>query len=439
MNKSEIRITKLNSRLTLITEELPWVNFLSLGFVFETGSRDEDQDNNGITHFIEHMTFKGTEEKSAREITNILESLGVFTNGYTAKEEMVIYSSFLSHNFNRVVPLLISMLSNRKYKTDEVELERNVILQEIREIYDDPEDLLVEMFFEELFAENSLGMPVAGRINTVMNLTKEMLEKRTLQNWHNRRICISLAGRFDFNQVIQEFSLLPLEFTTENFGVNWSQVNKRRERIFKVIQKFELNQVYTIIGNYTIPLSDQRRFALAVLNHIIGSSRSSRLVRVLQDESGLVPYVSSFYELYSDIGIWGIFFITDSENYEKVLEIITKELKRLQNYGINKSEMERAINYRKGLLVMASEDPNYRMITNARSYLRLGRVLTLEDMLKSYDALTIDNLHEILQLLEPDRYHGIMLGPIKELNLSLIDNHLPKIEVLKFNDLRNHF
>ncbi|MEO0072063.1 MAG: pitrilysin family protein [candidate division WOR-3 bacterium] len=431
MTESAINIIKLNQRVTVVTESMPWLNSLALGFMFETGSRDEDLTNNGITHFIEHMTFKGTEDKTAYDIARTLERLGVFVNGYTTQEEMTIYASMLKEKFSEVFPILVSMLKRRKYNPQDFDLEKNVIIQEILEAQDDPEEFLSEVFFQEMFPQNSLGLAVGGSVGTVRGITQAMLEERLEHNWLNRRLCISVAGNLELSEVLSQARAQGIFGANEVYQLNWVTPTKNLSTTLGIIRRNDLKQVYGLIGNYTIPITDQRRFALAVLNQIIGASRSSRLVSLLEEEKALVSYISSFYELFSDIGIWGIFFATSPDSLSEVLGLITEELKKLQNFGITKDEMDKAINYRKGFLAMASEAPSFRMQINARNYLRLGTVPTLQEVLNEYDRLTLDEVNYGLNLLDIDNWRGVLMGPIDNKQLLNINEYRP-IKELNF-------
>ncbi|MCX7757563.1 MAG: insulinase family protein [candidate division WOR-3 bacterium] len=425
MNSSVINVTKINQRVTVIIEEMPWINYLTLGFVFETGSRDEDETINGITHFIEHMTFKGAEGKTAYDIARILENLGAFVNGYTSKEEMAIYGSFLKEKFSDVFSIIISMFKKRKYDEKDFNLEKKVILQEISEIFDEPEELLSEFFLKEMFPQNSLGLPVAGSLSSIENLTKSALETQLIHNWSNKRICISIAGNIESSDALRCIANYVDNFAHEDYQKHWSTPVRISDGFIKVIKRNDLKQIYGIIGSYTISFNDPRRYVLAILNHVVGASRSSRLVSLLQEEKALVSYISSFYELYSDIGIWGIFFITNSDSLGDVLRFITEELKKLKNFGITKREMDKAVSYRKGLTALSSEDSSLRMRHNARNFLKMGVVPTLKDILNEYDKLTVDKVNAELDILNIDNWCGVIMGPIDDTQLVDISIYKP--------------
>jgi predicted Zn-dependent peptidase len=417
---TNIKITQINPQVTLITEEIKWVKSVSMGFFIPSGSRYETKANNGVTHLTEHMLFKSTADKTSNDIAMLIESLGATVDGFTSKETTGIYFHFLGEQFDNVFSIFLEILRRASFDSEELEKEKNVVLQEIAQARDDPRDHAYELFTQIMFPNHSLSFPIAGTPETVASITRN-----DLLNWYqfnrlNTRICFSIAGNIQHTQVLDKFLAMEIPYQ----GIDYWQVPVKpkheveRNLIFQT--RPEIKQIHTLAGFLTIPYTDNRRYGLTVLNNIIGGTQSSRLYQRLHEQDAILHYIQMFLDLYSDIGIWGGYHISNQKNRETSLRVVFEESAKLKQNGITKDEFDRSINYCKGMLTLAMENPTARMIRNGQKYLYSKTVMTLEESLVMYDRLTLDEIIGLIELFKFEDYSGVIIGPITRKDLGQI-------------------
>lgn len=416
------QISQINPRVTLITEEIDWVNSISLGFIIATGSRYESPESNGITHLIEHMFFKCPPETKSNDITRLAESLGATVDGYTSKETSGIYFHFLSEQFDNVFDIFLQKLRNVSFDSDELEKEKEVVLQEIAETNEDPGEHVCNLLAQIIFSDHPLSFPIAGTPKTVMSFTRDDLLNYYQFHRIKSRICFSIAGNIKHSYALDKFSALEMSYQDLDY---WQVPEKpccniERKLIFQ--SRSDIKQIHTLTGFSTIPFTDNRKYGLTVLNNIIGGSQSSRTYQRLREQEALLSTVVSFLDLYSDTGLWLMYHITDKKNHKKSLEIAFEELTKLKNYGITEDEFVRSVNYCKGMLTLAIENPTTRMLRNGQKYLSSKTIMTLEESLAMYDKLTLDETNQLIELFDFEKYSTAIIGQITKSELESIQS-----------------
>lgn len=426
---NNIQKTTINPNLSIVTENMPYLPSTALGIFFNNGSRYETKDIQGITHLIEHMLFKGTKTKCAKEIAYIAESAGAILDGFTSKETTGIYSRFLASEFTKILTLIIEIISESDFSGVEIEKEKNVILQEIKESEETPPDYLFSLLFEALFPNHPLSFPITGTSTTVQSMTRDDVINYYRNKYLCSKVCISAAGSIVHEQLVENLFKLH-NWLTPSDSLPISSPSKNTEPTLFIKPRNDLTQVYNTFAKFTMPFKDPRRYALTVVNTIWGGSLSSRLFQKLREEEGLVYTIYSYLDFYSDIGILGIYSVIDAKNNQALVEKIIDTTNQLLKYGITKDEFDRAINYCKGNLVLGTEDPMARMMRNAKNLLLLDKIIPVEESIAAYDRLTLDDVNAILPELMPDNLFCAVVGAIEEKSIAGI-KYIPQKVVIK--------
>ncbi len=404
-----IKVSTLPNGIKLVSEFIPYVESFSLGFWFNVGTRDENKYNNGISHFIEHMVFKGTKNRSARKISEEIESYGGYLNAYTTKEQTCFYSKGLKNNFERTFNVIADIVQNPLFKPMDIKKETNVVIDELNDVNDNPEELVFDKFEEILFDGNSLSYPVLGRIETIKNFSDDNLHKFYLENYGLDNLLIACAGAIDHNDLIR---LIEKYFNTNRNS------SKNKRKFFKTYQVNELviskdiQQVHCIIGRTSFGLKDKQRAQLNILSNLLGDGSSSRLFQSIREKLGITYQINSFLNFYYDVSSFGIYFSTNEKNLIKVLEAISKEIKKIKNDGIKEKELNRVKEYTKGNMLLGLESTNNRMTRLANSLLNFKRIISIDELKKEIDEITTDEINELSnKLLNEDQFTKIIISP----------------------------
>lgn len=377
-----IQKEKVNG-ITLILEHRPSYPSVALCIAFNNGSRDEPKEINGISHFVEHMLFKGTKNKSAKEISYYAESIGCILDAFTGREMTGIYARFLKEFAEPVCDLLTEIICYPLFNPKEFEKEKEVIIEEIKQSNEDDEDTLFNLFFYTLFPTTSLGLPITGRIETIKNFTPEIIKKYYWDNYTKNKIVISAVGdlekdiywKMGENLILKEEAVIKRETIKDIETIKIS-----------VEKKIDLNSVYFILGKKVF-LEEEDKYALSIFNTSLGGSLSSRLFQRLREEEGLVYQVSSFVDFYTDVAIFGIYFVCDKSKLEKTLKIVIEELIKLKNQKFTQKEYEIALNYTKSAIVIHLENPLNRSFNLAKNEFIYGRCFTVQEILNVYNQI----------------------------------------------------
>jgi predicted Zn-dependent peptidase len=311
-------------------------------------------------------------------------------------------------------------MRDASFNVQQLEKEKNVIVQEITEARDDPKDQLHELFMQIMFPNHPLSYPIAGTPATINSFTSEDLKNLHHYNSLNRRLCISVAGNIKHSYVLEKILSMNMQYADIDYWAPLVPPVQEIERSIIFECRPDINQVHTLAGFLTIPFTDERRYGLTVLNNIIGGSTSSRAYQRLREKEALLNYVYSFLDLYADVGLWCLYHVSDIKNREVSLKIAYKMYKEMKEFGVKKDEFERSINYCKGMLALAMENPMARMTRNAQKYLFLKKVIPIEESIAIYDRLTLDQINCLVELFNFDQYSAAIVGPIKREDLGRI-------------------
>ncbi|MFA5072459.1 MAG: pitrilysin family protein [Nitrospirota bacterium] len=401
----------LTNGIRVVSETLPKSRSISIGVWVKVGSRHEPAQLGGVSHFIEHLFFKGTEKRSAKEIAIAMDSIGGEMNAFTTHETTTYYAKVVDEHLPIAVDILSDILMSSKFDPQEMEKERKVILEEIKGAEDTPDDHIQDLFTDAVWPNNPLGRPILGTRETIRTLRHQDLISYREQYYGPREIVISVAGNFEHGRLI--------ELLNASFGT-LSRTSMRKEEITPaftpalVVKKKQLEQVQLCIGCKGLPFTHENRYVLSALNTVLGGSMSSRLFQEVREQNALAYSIySSNAQSYRDTGLLTIYAGTDSSNALETIRIILKELKKIKNEGITFAEKTRVKNQVKGSLVLSLESSNSHMSRIARHEIYYGKYLSVDDIIKGVEKVTKDQVQELAQqIFTRDNCGLAVLGPL---------------------------
>ncbi len=375
----------------VVTEKIDHVRSVALGIWIASGSRDEKAGVSGISHFTEHMLFKGTTNRSAKEIALSLEALGGSLDGFTSKELTCYHARFLDEHLSTACDVLLDLLSNSLLAEDSLEKEKGVIAEEIKSYYDTPEDVVFDLLFRALYPDHPLSLNVLGKEDEVKQITKKELVQYMAENYTRNGTVVAAAGNVNHEDLVG-FLKNGFSFRESRDRINTTPNNIRS---FMIEERPRISQAHIVVGSRVFPYKDRRRYPLLILNQIAGSAMSSRLFQRLREEEGLVYTISSFAELFSDTGLFGIYFAVDPKNAHRAMDSVRDEVSKLRQ-DIPEKELADAKSSLKGSIVIGLESTTSRMMRLARGELYLGEYVSLDKTLEEIDKVDADSVQEIL-------------------------------------------
>ncbi len=380
---------ELSNKIRIIGEEIPGFNSVTVGIFVFCGGRDEPKDELGIAHFAEHMLFKGTKTRSALDISKTIDRIGGIINAYTNKEYTCYYVKIIKEKLELGMELLADIFLNSVFPEDELEREKNVVLQEIAMVNDTPDDLVHDLLLQSIFGRDSLGHSLLGTEGHVKNFNREKIARFIKNYYQNDRIVIAAAGNFRW----QEFSELAERF----FGGRKdgkAEFNRTALNTGENIKLFKshLYQVHTAIGFKTVSIYDEDKYSLKVLNYILGAGMSSLLFQELREKTGYAYSVFSFTHEYEDTGFMEIYFGTAEKHHEDCMKKVDDILTKIIKGEIKKQEIEHAKEQIKGYSLISQDSSNARFSYNAKVELYHRRFIPLEQELERFKKVTLDDV-----------------------------------------------
>jgi predicted Zn-dependent peptidase len=407
----------LDNGVRVVTERMPTLKSVTVGVWVNTGSRDEQPSQAGYSHFIEHMLFKGTSKRSSAEISREIDALGGEMNAFTSRETTTYYVKVLDQQLERAVELLSDLFHHSRLAPKEIEKEKQVILEEIRMVLDDPEDLVQELHSGQVLGRHPLGRPILGREKTIRALRRQDLLNYMGAHYDPRQTVVSIAGNFD------QARLDPMvaRYFGKGRGAKESHAAGRRPPdIYGGVlsKKKRLEQVHLCLGLKGIAAGHKDRYALYALNSILGGSVSSRLFQEIREKRGLAYSIYSFLSGYSDGGTITVYAATRSKEVRRVVDLICREIRRIGIGGVDRKELERAKTQMKGSLMLSLENSHSRMSKLAKDEFTHGRHTSLEDMLTHIDCVNEEQVSNVgRQFFTLDSLAITGLGPLASRSL----------------------
>ncbi|MBI3670727.1 MAG: insulinase family protein [Acidobacteria bacterium] len=407
----------LPNGLVVITESMPHVRSVSVGIWIRTGSRREPAELNGISHFIEHMVFKGTQRRTAEEIARSMDSVGGMLDAFTAKEMICFSAKVLDEHLPIALDVLSDLVLRPRFAEEDIAREKQVVLEEIKMDQDNPDYLVHEIFTQNLWQGHPLGKPILGTRETVKGFTRESLFACYRPWFAPNNIVITAAGHLEHVRLVE---LAAREFADLAPVPNGhADTAPRPHARITTRTKRELEQVHICLGVPSYPMAHERRYAGAVLNNILGGGMSSRLFQNIREKQGLAYAVFSEVSPYRDAGMLSIYAGTGLETAEQVVRLVSREFQNLKEKPVSEEELRRAKDHLKGSLMLSLESTSSRMSHLARQEMYFGRFFSLDEMLASIEHVTHEDIQQIAQeFFAPKRIGVTVLGNVVGLNLT---------------------
>ncbi len=411
--KENIQTTRFENGLTILTDKMPDVRSVTLGFFFRKGSRHEPALLSGISHFIEHAVFKGTARRSALEIAIETDRLGGNLDAFTMHEETGFAIKVVDNQLAKAFDLLADLLSNPRFDEKELRREQKVIIEEIKMTDDSPEDLLGELFNEQLFPDHPLGLSIAGTPKTVRTFNHEITRAFHDSVFNASNLIIAAAGNLEHQQIVD----LAEKFFSAKTENQTPKTNDQKPTIAApiIIKKNKnLEQAHLIIATPFVDAPSERRYAADILANALGGGTSSRLWQKVREEKGLAYSVGASAALYQDCGIFSIYAGTSPKQTEEVLEISLKEMRKIVKNGISVEELELVKAQSIASILLGLEDSSVRAGTLARLEMVHGRQISLEETLQKIEAVSVEEVRELAR--EFFQTEKIAFGALGNLN-----------------------
>jgi predicted Zn-dependent peptidase len=421
------RRTVLPGGLRIITEEMPTVRSVTFGIWVGVGSRDETPRLSGATHYLEHLLFKGTRKRDALQISASLDAVGGEMNAFTAKEYTCYYARVLDRDLPLAVDVISDMVTSSLIAKGDVDSERGVILEEIAMHDDDPGDVVHDQFTRALLGDSPLGRPILGTVESINALSREAINGYYRRRYLAPNIVVTAAGNLRHRDVVRmvgtafraagalgDEAALPAP----------ARIGGRRLRPVGGVSVLSrpTEQANLVLGVPGLARTDDRRFALGVLNSALGGGMSSRLFQEVREKRGLAYSVYSFASHYADLGMFGVYAGCLPKKVDQVLELCRAELQKVADTGISDEELGRGIGQMRGGLVLGLEDTGSRMSRLGKAELVYGELLSVDELIDRISAVTLDDVREVAREVLSAKQTLAVIGPFDDQR----DFHLPR-------------
>lgn len=407
------RISRIQNGLTIVTAEMPHMASVSLGIWVGVGGRCEAAKLSGISHFIEHLLFKGTHRRTAKQISQDIEGIGGYLNAFTAEENTCFYSKARHDRFDELLGVLMDMFLNSKFEPDEIEKERQVIKEELAMYLDQPQHLVQELLNETLWPDQPLGRSITGTAETLDGMTRSDILKFRQCNYVSGGTIVAAAGNLKHDAMVKSVSRFARHV---NKGERPRFVPAHEEqtspRLRLVTKSIEQTQI--AMGIRTCSRHDERRFALRLLNTILGENMSSRLFQVVREDRGLAYSIYSSIGFYDDVGALNISAGLDTEKVAETLKLITRELKNLRDFLVGPSELRRARDYVIGQLDLSLESTENQMMWLGEQWLGYGKTFQRDEIIQRIMDVRPGELRAAARaFFRPERICLSLVSPLK--------------------------
>lgn len=411
MNRTfDIQKTVLPSGLTVLVETLPYVRSVALGYYLRSGSAVETEEHGGASHFLEHLVFKGTTKRTTAELAQVIDILGGDVDAFTGKEYTSFYAHVLDEQLATALDLLTEIVTSPRFDPDDVEMERGVILEEIRMVEDTPDDLVHELFVTAFWPDHPLGRPILGTEETISRLERAKIVEHYDETFQPSNVIFAASGNLRMEDVLPflERNFPPVDRAA--FRREWNEPSPQQHVIVR--RKKELEQVHLCLGSRGYPQQFEERYAAALFNAVLGGGMSSRLFQRVREQEGLVYSIASYHNGYLNGGYQAVYAACAPKNLRRVLDLTLAEMRTIKREGATAEELAAAKLHLKGSILLSLESTTSRMSGIARQEYYFGRQFSPDEIIAHIDAVTLDDLDRVA--------HTIIDG--ESLSLTLLGN-----------------
>lgn len=407
----------LHNGIRIVTEKIPYLRSVSIGIWINSGSRDEEDKNSGISHFLEHLAFKGTEKRSAMQIAFEMDSIGGQIDAFTSREYTCYSAKVLDEHLPVAIELLSDILLNSTLKPADIDKERQVILEEIKFVEDNPADYIYDLLYQSVWSSHPLGRSILGNPESIERIERSKLINHLDNHYIPKNIIIAVAGNIDEGRLKE---LLENAFGRLNKNASSSREAPPEIKRNFIIKERELEQVHFCLGTKGLRSADENRFEGYLLNTILGGSMSSRLFQKIREDYGLAYSIHSFISPYADTGLLGIYAGTSAEFFEKVLKMSLEEFKLLMTVKVSGDELKKAKEQLKGNLMLSLESSSSRMNQLAKQEMYFERYFSLDEIIDEIEKVTEEKIQRLANRLFDNSFFNLaVLGPVKKEKISL--------------------
>ena len=404
--------TVLQNGIRILTKKMPYVRSVSMGIWVNVGARDEGLAENGLSHFIEHMIFKGTKKRSAFQIAKEFDAIGGHSNAFTGMENTCFHAKVMDTRIEILVDILSDIFLNSVFNAKEVENERQVILQEIGMVEDSPEEYIHILTNNNFWGDNPLGRSILGSRENIINFDADAIKEFFCRFYQPEYILISAAGNIEHDRIVD---MIGPAFESITSGKKLPE-RTTPENISSVDMHYrDLEQVHICIGTKGLPATDEQRYAFSLMNTILGGNMSSRLFQEIREQRGLAYSVYSFISSHIDTGMFGVYAGIDPKNTQVSIELILNEMRKLKEKRVSSTELHNAKEYTKGNLLLASENSDNQMVRLAQNEIHFGRYIPMQEVVDNIDAVSKDDILNLAENLFQSKHLALTsLGPVKD-------------------------
>ncbi len=398
--------TILDSGLTVITEQISYSPISSIGVFIKAGSVVESEENNGICHFIEHMVFKGTKNRTSYDISYEIERKGGYLNAYTSKEMTCFYAKVLNSEVENALDILIDIVKNPTFDPKEIKKESKVVVDEINDIMDTPEEFINDLFEENLYSTIPLRNTVLGKKKNILNFTQDDLLGFINKYYVAENMIVVLVGNMEHN----DFVKLVQKYEVENKKIAFLRgMEVLKYSVFKKTKSVDYQQAHVMLGMPVAGMKDKNRMSYNLFSTILGEGSASILFQKVREQKGITYQISSFLNSYYDVSTFGIYFSTNYKKYQKVIDIIYSEFNKLQKKGVKQEDFDRAKDYLKGVYLMQLENFNERMFRLANNEFYYSKNISINETFKQIENVSIDDINSIIDIISVDKLSLLVL------------------------------
>jgi predicted Zn-dependent peptidase len=414
MRESDVPVAKtaLKNGIRILTQKMPHTHSVSMGVWVNVGARDETATESGLSHFIEHMIFKGTRRRSAYQIAKEFDAIGGHTNALTTMENTCYHAKVMDTHTDTMVDILSDIFINSVFDPEEFDKERPVILQEIGMVMDSPDEYIHVLSGQNFWGKHPLGRSILGTPENITRFDTGMLKTFFHRLYQPDRIFISAAGNLEHQQIVD---LIKPTFETIPSGKDFPQRLTPPDRSVVDLNHRNLEQMHICLSTRGLAITDPRRYAFSLLNTIAGGNMSSRLFQEVRERRGLAYSVYSFISSHVDAGMFGFYLGVDPKQAQDAIQVVLDEIVKFKTEPIQSPELKSAKEYTKGSLLLASESADNHMVRNAQNEMHFGGDIALEEIIEKIEAVTADDILELAdELINPDKMTYTMLGPVDD-------------------------